>query len=172
MRKVFKKGDIVRGLVDNGYNITNEDMIKGKVISIDEDYDNMTVEILEHKTSPKEIGQTYEVTNDDKYFEKVCYKFDKSLITDGVIVTLDNGDKLIYLKDRDEFKDFTYDYDNNLEDMDDIDNDGYVSGGNTIVKIECPIRYSTLYIKDNEIKEMTLEEVCNALGYEVKIKKD
>lgn len=171
MKNVFKKGDIVRGLI-NGYGITNENMIKAKVISIDEGYNTMEVEILKHKTRPKEVGETYEVLNDDERFVKVFDEFNKSLITDGCKITLDNGEQLIYLKDKGIFTDTKRDVNNSICDMSDINNDGTTDGDNYIVKVEKPI-YDTIYEKtEEEPKEMTLKEVCDALGYEVKIKKD
>lgn len=171
MQNVFKKGDIIRGL-NNSYGITNENMIRAKVISIDEKYDTMEVQILKHKTRPEEVGETYEVLNDDKRFVKVHDTFNKSLITDGCKITLDNGEQLIYLKNKDIFANTKRAITNSIYDIDDINQDGTTDGDNYIVKVEKPC-YDTIYEKtEEEPKEMTLKEVCDALGYEVKIKKD
>lgn len=40
-----------------------------------------------------------------------------------------------------------------------------------ILKVERPTSYETIYVK-NETKEMTLKEICDKLGYEVKIVKE
>lgn len=105
---------------------------------------------------------------DIKWLEYV--DFNKSLITDGCRITLDNGDQLIYLENKDTFIDTKRSSYNSVIKMDDVNQDGTTDGDNYIVKIEYP-KYATVYEK-SEVKEMTLKEVCDALGYEVKIKKE
>lgn len=110
----------------------------------------------------------------DDFFESVNI-FDKNLITDLSVVTLDNGDKLVYIKNEDLFRDFYPHYANDLADMSDINADGSIEGrfhGKTkIVKVEQPV-YSTVYENPEDVKEMTVEEISKALGYEVKIVKE
>lgn len=105
----------------------------------------------------------------DDFFEDV--EFSKDLITDLSLVTLENGDRLIYIKERDEFKDLIVDYDNGLGEIEDIESDGYV-GKHKIVKIEQPEFRSVYSYSDNVVKEMTVEEISKTLGYEVKIVKE
>ena len=68
---VFKVGDIVRGTkkADDKYCITNSAMIKGRVTKCFEATNMIEVQILNHKTSPIEIGETYTVR--PEYFELV-----------------------------------------------------------------------------------------------------
>ena len=48
---MFKVGDIVRGLKNEEYGITNEEMLKAKILNVYEDVKKVKVEILEHKES-------------------------------------------------------------------------------------------------------------------------
>ena len=61
----FKVGDIVRGTINNKYDITNEDMTKGKVVAVGsyEEDDDIIVKVLEHKTIPEWIGHTFPVNS-------------------------------------------------------------------------------------------------------------
>ena len=43
---------------------------------------------------------------------------------------------------------------------------------NDIMKVERPVMYHTVFERDETVKEMTLDEICKALGYEVKIIKE
>lgn len=106
---------------------------------------------------------------DVKWLESI--KFNKSLIKDGVIVTLSNGDELIYDNHVPRFIDLREDHDNCLYEIDDIDDNGNV-GNYYITSIKYPSDFTTIYEKSNEVKEMTLKEVCKELGYEVKIIKE
>lgn len=160
----YKVGDKVkvRNLKD-GYKSPdgcyfNDDMerLAGTVVTIST--------VREDRYSIREDGFSWV----DDFFEST--EFSKDLITDLSIVTLDNEDRLVYIKDKDEFNDLTYCYNNDLSDMDDIDDDGYVCGGRHIVKVEQPI-YNSIY-SNNEVREMTVEEISKALGYEVKIVKE
>ena len=65
----FKVGDIVKGIRNNSYGITNHRMTRAEVISAD-DYD-MKVKILEHDRSNR-VGEKYTVDNSDTEFELVC----------------------------------------------------------------------------------------------------
>lgn len=64
----FEVGDIIKGISDY-YGITNKDMTKGKVVEAD-NY-RICVKILEHETTPEEIGNTYHVDNSEEYFKLV-----------------------------------------------------------------------------------------------------
>lgn len=168
-KNVFKKGDIIKGIKNNDYGITNEKMIKAEVIKLYEDSNMMDVKIIEHIDESK-VGETFIVLNDNTNFAYYYVEFDKSFITDECRVTLDNGEQLIYFEDKDEFIDTKYGNDNCLADLSDINVFGYVNDYK-IVKIEEPT-YKTIYEQQEEPKEMTLKEVCDTLGYDVKIIKE
>lgn len=67
----FKEGDLIRGLPENGYGITNEDMTKAEVLSLG--HDTMRIRILEHECLSC-VGYTYSVDNTDSKFAKVGEK--------------------------------------------------------------------------------------------------
>lgn len=105
--------------------------------------------------------------------------FTKYDLKDGDIVTLRNGAKLVYCDDC--FFDFGDRIDNNLTDFEDLTNDlKYddnswsvdTKADNDIMKVERPTQYKTMYERKEEVKEMTLAQVCEELGYNVKIIKE
>ena len=67
----FKVGDFVKGKINEEYLITNEDMIKGKVIKV---YQSglIDIEIIEHKDK-KEEGQKFRLL-EPKYFDLIDNK--------------------------------------------------------------------------------------------------
>lgn len=87
----------------------------------------------------------------------------------GTKVTFERG-KVIYKMEKDEFgEEFTDSSDNysfrDLENFELKDSDY-----GKIIKIEEPT-YTTVY-EPNEVEEMTMEEVCKALGKQIKIVKE
>ena len=68
----FKVGDIVRGVSNSPYAITDENMTKGEVVSVRRFScgDDIQVKVLEHKTKPEAIGR--QIFAKSKYFEPVC----------------------------------------------------------------------------------------------------
>ena len=64
--KRFEKGDLVRGKKGNGYNITNEDMVRGVVLRADDD--GMAIKGLEFK-SGYSSDVVFPVDNDPDKFE-------------------------------------------------------------------------------------------------------
>lgn len=66
--QIFEKGDFVRGKADNGYALTNADMARGLVTSVDESRGSMTVKVLQHPTRHI-IGKEYRVHNTSADFE-------------------------------------------------------------------------------------------------------
>lgn len=106
-------------------------------------------------------------------------EFKKGDFKVGDIITLRNGDRLIY-EDEGEFADLSCENDNYIASIDDInddlkyydDYDDSYDDENDIVKIERPIDYCTMYSREEKAKEMTVEEISKALGYEVKIVKE
>lgn len=85
MRKKFKKGDIIRGLPNNTYAITNDEMTKGIVEEIYDD--TMDVRVLNH-IFESNIGITCTVDNNDRYFE---------LVKSKTIVIYQKGEEVIAL---------------------------------------------------------------------------
>ena len=96
----------------------------------------------------------------------------KDDLKDGDIVTLRNGNKLIYA-DKD-FMDLERNNDNSLSDLYDLTDDlKYDEHKNyDIMKVERPVYFSRVYERDETVREMTIEEISKALGYEVKIVKE
>ena len=108
--------------------------------------------------------------------------FCKDDFKSGDIVTLRNGDKLIVTKK--DFNDIDENNDNDLCDTTELNTDlRYESiwcgrnitetedKKNDIMKVERPTQYKIMYKRD-EVKEMTLSQVCKELGYKVKIIKE
>lgn len=93
---LFEIGDIICGIKNNGYSITNERMKKAEVVRI---YDKgMSIKILEHEDD-KEISNIFPVLNNDKQFKLVKRDENKSIhiTTDGVTTNavFKNGNKII-----------------------------------------------------------------------------
>lgn len=102
--------------------------------------------------------------------------FTKHDLQNGDVITLRNGNKLIYIQNNN-FVDLETSNRNEITDIDDFTpyhlNYSYCGINNTnydIVKVERP-RYNTLYERE-EIKEMTIAQISEALGYGVKIIKE
>lgn len=95
--------------------------------------------------------------------------FKKSDLLDGDIVTQRNGNKKIYCIDRDGFvgiNDKSYLYHGNYtENLLDKDGDEIYD----IMKVERPAKYETVFIRDTEVKEMTIAEIEKELGYPIKV---
>lgn len=98
----------------------------------------------------------------------------KEQLENGDIVTLRNGDKLIYCDDN--FTDMYPSNDNHLCDEYDLQNDMKMKDRDCkesdIMKVERPISFVTVFSRDEKVKEMTVEEISEALGYEVKVVKE
>lgn len=76
---MFKVGDCIRGISSN-YNITDVNLILGKVISINTITNKMKVEIVYHKLYQKGYkGSAFEVENNKLHFEKIKYDYDKEM---------------------------------------------------------------------------------------------
>lgn len=98
--------------------------------------------------------------------------FKKSDLLDGDIVTQRNGNKKIYCINRDGFvgiNDNSYlHYRNYTENLLDKDGDEIYD----IMKVERPAKYETVFIRDTEVKEMTIAEIEKELGYPIKVIKE
>ena len=141
----FKVGDIVTGTNDNKYEITNQNMYKGKIIKIRENR-YIDIKILDHK-SKNRIGNVFRFLN-SKYFELVEYTYEdlkKSPI--GTKITFEYGEVLV----KDEIDRFENDrialFIHNLKDL-------KSKNFGKIIKIEEP-QYTTVY----ETKVEILDEV-------------
>ena len=113
--------------------------------------------------------------------EKTMEKKDlRELLKDGDIVTVRNGDRLVYYGNG--FDDLDTDnYSNDLSIISDLDVNlnyienalgGHKKSDSDVIRIERPILTTTIWEREEkEPVEMTLEEVCEKLGYDVKIVK-
>lgn len=168
----FKVGDIVKGIPGNGYDMTDENMYKGKIITAVDD--SMRIKILDHKNK-NFIGDEYTVDNEEQKFELISQK--KS--TKEELLKMPIGTKITTNKDEDNI--FVKISDCVFENNDDecvwdtyIEEDLSITDieyGDKIMKIEVPT-YETVYDSSEEVKEMTMDEICKALGYNVKIIKE
>ena len=109
-------------------------------------------------------------TWDLRAFEKLNI-ISKDDLKNGDIVTLRNRDRLVFVGGED-FIDLSDDNDNYLSDICDLEDDLTHENfkDSDIVKIERPVEYTTVFARE-EVKEMTVEEISKALGYEVKVVK-
>lgn len=137
----FKVGDIVTGTNDNKYEITNQNMYKGKIIKIRENR-YIDIKILDHK-SKNRIGNVFRFLN-SKYFELVEYTYEdlkKSPI--GTKITFEYGEVLV----KDEIDRFENDrialFIHNLKDL-------KSKNFGKIIKIEEP-KFQTVYEIKKEI---------------------
>ena len=131
--------------------------------------DGKTVEEL--KKMPYIISKDWLVDEENYRKGKDNMEFKKDDLKNGDIVTLRNGDRLVFVGSED-FIDLSDDNDNCLSDICDLEDDltHYSYEDSDIVKIERPVEYTTVFTR-GEVKEMTVEEISKALGYEVKVVK-
>lgn len=179
--KKFNVGDYIKGIksVEKSiYGWTTEEMTLAKVIKTKDD--KMTIKVLGHSVKSV-IGNEYEVEMDESEFVKIDFK--KDVLGDlpfGTVIKLANDDEYVianstwYGEDEYSFKD------GDLFDEDEFNDDLEYIGGDCdeedcyLYNIQ-KITYGTaiLYIREpKEVKEMTLEEICKELGYNVKIVKN
>lgn len=97
--------------------------------------------------------------------ELISVKFEKCDLQNGDILTDREGDKSIYYKG--ELHGETLPLSYFTEDLKDEDGDTE----NDIIKIERPVKFETVFER-NEVKEMTMEELCKHFGCQVKIVKE
>ena len=135
------------------------------------------VDELDGKTKEEIRKKGYRVNGDwlvdeENYRKgKDNMEFKKDDLKNGDIVTLRNGDRLVFVGGED-FIDLSDDNDNCLSDICDLEDDFTHESyeDSDIIKIERPVEYTTVF-KREEAKEMTVEEISKALGYEVKVVK-
>lgn len=166
----FKVGDIIKGKI-NGYTITNEKMFKAEVLKVKNG--SMDIKVLDHEIKEK-IGQTYPAENDIRSFDyyKPTLENIFSLPIGSKIIT-DKGEHNVFIKVRenDWCNDNLYLLNKLCLNEDLSIKDSFF--GNKIIKIE-KATYEVFYEKNEkeEIKEMTVADIENALGYPVKIIKE
>lgn len=185
MENKFKVGDIIKGKKEGHeyYSITTEDMTKAEVISTDcFKEETMRIKILSHKTLSNEVGEEYEVINSTEYFD--YYGFDNFTREDlqfADIITLRNSEKYVYADEAiyaedDDYKadgdviELCYNYDLTRSSM------GFWYSGDPknydIVKVERSGEVVYQREDNKETVEMTVAEISEKLGYEVKIVKE
>ena len=162
MKNKFKVGDKIKGIKGNGYPITNEQMLEAEVVEI---FGNeMDIKVKNHNDAYR-IGSFYIVPNSTEEFELI--KFTKSDLQNGDRVYdsdprygcgVVRGDAINYgagvSLDLDKFND----------DLTHISVSRF-----DIIKVERPFKYETVFVREEEIKELTMEEVCEMAGCTVKI---
>lgn len=134
---------------------------EGKIVTITNVYDD--------KVHIKEDDDGY--VWDLRAFEELS--FNKGDIKEGDIITLRNGDRLLVDADKD-LQDLSEENDNSVASLYVYRDDMIHCCGDKdydIVKVERPVEYSTVYDRKEEVREMTVEEISKALGYEVKVVK-
>lgn len=160
----FKVGDKVRlkkGLVigrDYGgiYFMLPMKLFEGKILEI-EFVDGKFYQLKEDK-------EKYSFS--DEMLEPI--KFTKSDLRYGDKLTLRNGVSGFYRNEETYIDGLDEDNIN-----DDLTNNGVCGSRLDIVKVERPRKYKTVYEREEEekVREMTVEEISKALGYEVKVVK-
>lgn len=177
--KKFNVGDYVIGN-SKEYNFTDKDMKLGVITRIDSDGDYRVL-ILKHENED-EVGNNYGcIRHGDDDFKKVSsYKeamFDIMEIEDkfGVIIEFKNGEKYVLADGSIYGEDSSYDWDCSSLCEDDFD-DNLRCEDNHDYDIK-KITYNNVVLFDRTInkgkaKEMTVAEISEALGYEVKVVKD
>ena len=106
--------------------------------------------------------------------------FTKYDLKDGDVVTLRNGARLMFSDES--FSDIGNVINNGLYCLDDLTDDLRLNVNsavwtnekkdNDIMIVERPDSYTTIWHRKEEVKEMTLAQVCEELGYNVKIIKE
>lgn len=109
----------------------------------------------------------------DKELELIeVNKMTKKDLKNGDIVTLRNGDRLVLCDEC--FNDLSGDYSNHLYDLDELRDDLTYKAwdddsSSDIVKVERPVKYETVFERREEVKELTVDEISEKLGYKVKV---
>lgn len=94
--------------------------------------------------------------------------FEKCDLQKGDILTDGDGDKSLYYKGN--LYGNTIDLDYLMDDL--TANPACYPKSMDIVKVERPIKFETVFERKEDIKEMTMEELCEHFGCQVKIVKE
>lgn len=148
----FQVGDLIKGLPGNGYNITNYNMYKAKVLGTFENGE-MNIKILSHKDKTK-INEKYWVENSEEHFELIN-SFTKKDLKDGDIVTYRNGEKRIVNKTENKIV-YINDPENLSFCIDDFRNDltNRIDNEYDIIKVE-KVQYKTAFERKEEVLDET-----------------
>ena len=149
----YKIGDKVRVRKDLKFNlnygddvfVTGMEKFKGKIVTINH--------ITNEKYCIMEDKNKYSWT--DEMFEGL-YQFTKSDLRRGDIVIDEEGNTSVF--DGEELIGATADIDY-LDEFLESDSEGC-----SIVKVERPVKLETIWVRNNELTEMTIEEIENKLG--------
>jgi len=183
MENKFKVGDIIKGKKESSeeYTITTENMTKAKVIST-EYYGMMRIKILSHKTKHNDVGNEYEVKNSTEYFDYyISDNYTRENLQFADVITLRNGERYVYADEAIYAEDDDYKADGDTIELcynDDLTRGSrsyYYSGkleDYDIVKIERAGEVVYQREDNKEPVEMTVAEISEKLGYEVKIVKE
>lgn len=157
----FKVGDKVR---------VRKDLIAGKCYGEDdlsfvddmEKFKGKQFEII--KTS----GCDYKLDDSNYYFNDDMLEpvFTKKDLRVGDRITLRNGKVGLYTGDETYIDGLCNCHINN-----DLTNNGSCGSELDIVKVERPRKYKTIYERE-KVREMTIKEISEALGYEIKVVKE
>ena len=165
MKNKFKVGDRIRGLKGNGCRFTNEQMLEGKVVETFAD--NMRIKIENHSDADY-VGRKYVATNSTEKFELIkLTEFTKSSLRNGDRV-YDNDPTYEYGVVHDDAIKYGSDSSLNLGKFNEDLTHVHISNFD-IIKVERPVKFETVFEREEEIKELTMEEVCEMAGCTVKI---
>ncbi len=170
----FKKGDIIKGLPNNAYGITNEDMTRAKVLKT---YGKkMDIEVLEHKYSGH-IGETFDVLNSDKAFSFIeSHKPTRQELLDmpigSMIITSASNYNTFIKVGKDDWCNNDCDHIKSNDITEDLKIVGscFVREAK-ILSVEEPT-YNEVYTRKKDVKEMTVAEIEKELGYSIKVIKE
>lgn len=154
--KKFKIGDKVRFIPSGSEHIiTSYEMI-----------DSFRGYGVDNKTRPVYWDEELELIKESEEI------MNKNNLKNGDIVTLRNGDRLIYANRN--FTDLSDDNNNTLCDTSDLNDDMTCNyhKDNDIVKVTRPVASYDIYERKEEAKKMTVAEICKELGYDVEIIKE
>ena len=164
---MFKVGDKVR-IKNNlkeiegfrgGYVTALEEYV-GRIVTIEEfnaRHNNESVEVEEN-------GWTWDIRALEEY---VMTKED---LKDGDIVILRNGDRLVYTNEC--IGDLSDDNSNPIYEVAQFNDDltHYLHEKEyDIVKVERPVEYKSVFEREEETQELTVDEISERLGYKVKV---
>ena len=103
--------------------------------------------------------------------EKVGDNMKKEDLKNNDIVTLRNGDRLLYFNG--DFYNLGEGCCHYIDDLDDYEDDLRTWDRDCkeydIVKVERPVKYETVFEREEEVQELTVDEISERLGYKVKV---
>ena len=109
----------------------------------------------------------------EREMEKRNNMFNKDDLENGDIIVLRNGDELLIHCDN-EVADLYSSYDNELRDLDDLEDDLTCENNSDydVVEVKSAVEYKVRFKRKVQVREMTIKEISEKLGYEVKVVKE